>query len=369
MRFSEFNKINEGGASGAVRYNSEVAIICALLGIDIANFNPAKPELSLPESAFLDSKKVYKDIKNLLTPNFDADKFQSWYDIGVKYAGIIQSKMEENIDKLDWAGGKNQAENAADIGFPGTSVSGISIKAEGGITLANLTPKAVGLDTEKGNDIFYQYAQEEFKEMKTKIFNDVLEIARNQPGVALAPISSKYTITYDSETDKYTCIGKKNLTADANTILASVEKNSPWQRVFGDWFQKNWQSKKSYATPLYTKISVAFEKIIEQTLQKSEYLASILRFSENPYFYISSTGLYYVPSIDQVQDLRLIKLKYGAPDGTSQLFVAEIGRPDSNKYAEFDVYIRYANGMFETNPTVRIQTLKNPQYLGWEKLS
>jgi hypothetical protein len=32
------------------------------------------------------------------------------------------------------------------------------------------------------------------------------------------------------------------------------------------------------------------------------------------------------------------------------------------------VYVRYANGMFDANPTVRIQDLKNPGALAWTKL-
>jgi hypothetical protein len=55
-------------------------------------------------------------------------------------------------------------------------------------------------------------------------------------------------------------------------------------------------------------------------------------------------------------------------EGTSQKFQAEVGRPDSVENAKILIYIRYANGMFETNPTVRVQDLKDPQFLGWEKL-
>ena len=35
---------------------------------------------------------------------------------------------------------------------------------------------------------------------------------------------------------------------------------------------------------------------------------------------------------------------------------------------ELPVYEGGANGMFETNPTVRVQSLKNPQHLGWDEL-
>lgn len=372
MRFKEFQPLQEGGKSSGVRYNSEVAILCAFAGVDPTTFDPKNPEQSLSSDLFDNPKAAYKDIKALLAPNFDAGLFQRWYDVGVRYAEIINSKLSEkgeSIGQLSWAGGKNQADNVADIGFVGSSVAGISIKAEGGITLANLTPKALGLTPEKGNDIFYQYAQEEFQEMKVKIFTDVLNQAKAAPGQVIAPLSDKYTIMFDQNTNKYTCTGKKNITADEQTILGSVAKNAKWQRVFGDWFQANWASKKAYATPLFTKIAQAFESTIEQHLQQSSGLINMLRFGKQPYFYISTTGLYYVPGLDEVQDLKLKRLKYGAPDGTSQLFVAEIGREDSTESASLDIYVRYANGMFESNPTVRVQTLRNPQYISWEKLA
>jgi hypothetical protein len=375
MRFYEFNpqlRLDEGGKSSGRRYNSEVAILCALTGVDISTFDPNNASQSLPAQAFDNPKVVYNDIKKLLGPNFEPDLFRKWYEIGSNYAEIINAKMSQSgdsIGQLSWAGGKNQAENAADVGFVGSNIAGISIKAEGGITLANLTPKALGLTPDKGNDIFYHYAQEEFKDMKTKIFTDVLNLAQSTPGEVISPLSEKYSIMFDPNTQKFTCKGKKTLTADATTILASVAKNSSWQRVFGDWFQANWQNKKAYATPLFKKIAKAFEVTIEEHLQQSSSLTNMLRFAKQPYFYISTTGLYYVPGLDEVQDLKLMGLKYGAPDGTSQLFVAQIGRPDSKQFAELDIYVRYANGMFEANPTVRVQTLRNPQFISWEKLA
>jgi hypothetical protein len=372
MRFKEFQSLEEGGKSSGVRYNSEIAMLCALAGVDISTFDPKNPETTLPPELFDNPKAAYSDIKKLLAPNFDAGLFQKWYNIGTSYVEIINTKLSdqgEQVGQLSWAGGKNQADNVADIGFVGGKVAGISIKAEGGITLANLTPKALGLTPEKGNDIFYHYAQTEFKDMKVKIFTDVLNQASKTPGQVIAPLSDKYTIMFDPKTQKYTCKGKTSLTADAQTILNSVAKNAKWQRVFGDWFQANWQTKKAYATPLFKKIASSFEVTIEQHLQQSSSLINMLRFGKQPYFYVSTTGLYYVPGLDEVQDLKLMGLKYGEPDGTSQLFVAQIGRPDSKEFSELDIYVRYANGMFESNPTVRVQTLRNPQFISWEKLS
>lgn len=374
---SVLQTIDEGGKSSGVRYNSEVAILCAMVGIDVSEFDPNKPEKSLPADLFDNPKRVYTDIKKLLAPNYDEPLFKKWYTRTTQHIDSMYHKLEEyggTLDKVSWAGGANQAENAADIGFVDHPIAGISVKAEGGITLANLTPRAIGLEPEKGDDIFYHYSQSEYVAMKRKIFKDVLDIAREQPGVPLVPIKAPYTVTYNPQTDQFTCVGRNGdtlvpYTADEKTILSALAKNSLWQRPFGDWFQVNWQAKKGYATPLFTKIATEFEKVISEHLQDSSKLTHMLRFAKEPYFYFSNTGLYFVPTKDDVTDLQLRGLKYGEPDGTSQLFVAQIGRPSSTENAELDIYVRYANGMFACNPTVRVQTLRNPQYIGWEKLA
>ena len=75
-----------------------------------------------------------------------------------------------------------------------------------------------------------------------------------------------------------------------------------------------------------------------------------------------------MPSIEQAQDIELKSIQYGDADGTGQLFLANIGRAGSDEYATVDIYMRYANGMFAANPTIRVQSLKNPQYISWELL-
>lgn len=386
MRFREFNKteiLDEGGKSGAVRYNSEVGMLAGFCGVDPNTFdpkNPADPNTGFAPNLLGRPDQVYKDIKNLVAPNFDVNIFAKWADIGKSFQQAMSVKLNHlgtTVASYGWAGGANIASGVADIAFEGSAVAGVSIKAEGGITLANLTPKVLGLTPERGSDIFYHYAQAEYVEMKSKIFNDVLELAKQQPGQALDPMKQgKYTITYDQNTDQFTCTGKKTITATADKILGAVAKNAKWQRVFGDWFQANWASKKAYAQPLYEKLASVFEKTIESSLVEEGKLSTILRFGKVPYFYATPTNLYFVPSIDTMGDLQVMGLKYGritqdgvqAADGTSQLFVAQIGVQGSKEFAELDIYIRYANGMFESNPTVRIQNLRNPQFISWEQL-
>lgn len=337
------NQIDEGGASGGTRYNTEVGLMCGFMGIDPETFDPRNPEKSIPAQYLDDPKFVYNEIKKFLAPNFDPPRFAQWVQLGIEYQPLMVPKINESgttVKKYGWAGGINNSEaGAVDVDFVGCAISGVSVKAEGGITLANLTPKALGLEPDYGNDLFYHYAQPEYVAMKTQIFKDVLAQAKSQPGKPLVPASDKYSITYDPKTDQYTCVGKKTITADAATILQAVAKNATWQRVFGDWFQVNFQSKKQYAGPMFKKLGLAFEKAIEQRLKSSNEIAARLRFARDPYFYASSKSLYYVPSIDTVADLQLRGLRNAEPDGTGMKFNAIIARPDSKEGAEIEIHI------------------------------
>lgn len=133
--------------------------------------------------------------------------------------------------------------------------------------------------------------------------------------------------------------------------------------------QKNKKLFTNETKSLYIKIGVIFEKIIENYLNSNvNNIAKLLRFIDKPYFYCTPDNIYYVPSISQVSDLKLKKISYSVNDNTSFKFSAGIGRRDSDKLCYIDVYIRYANGIFATNPTVRIQNIKNTENILWEKL-
>jgi hypothetical protein len=206
--------------------------------------------------------------------------------------------------------------------------------------------------------------------MKQGIFEEVLLKAHEQPGIPLAPIKADYSITYDPKANNYIMTHKGKATKmTRDQIMTNYLKNSGWQRVFGDWFQANWATHKHYATPLFAKISTAFVEVIEDALSENAKLIKVMRFADKPYFYTNGKKLYYVPTVDDVEDLQLKRLEYASPDGTGQLFVAHIGRPDSEKDCKVDIYVRYANGMFEANPTARVQSVRDPEYLGWELLA
>ena len=475
MRFNEFQTtVKEGRADNKkTRYNSEVGLLVGFAGVNPTTFDPANPgdpNTGIPGTMLENGgKKIYKDITSLLKPNYDPGMFAAWASRAPEYMQKITAKMGTTPAVFGWAGGSNiNAEGAADIEFVGEVIQGVSIKAESGITLRNLTPKALGLAVDRGNDVFFQYAADEYTAMKQGIFTKLLDLAKQSPGEKLSfhrQNPDKYWIMYTpvegevppeapaaepEQPDELTtitknagiaakpgvptapqqttiqgnvmkstppasvrnmnktigtkipmgaereeehfmveavgsgqqegiwiCAGKTSFKGTREQIMSSVGTNKKWQRVFGDWFQANYASEKELATPLYSAIANMFKDTMVQHLSKDRNLDAVLAMGKRPYFYANAADIYYVPSIEEVSDLTIKNVYYGSiqaegnvveAEGTSQKFQAEVGRPDSTENAKILIYIRYANGMFESNPTVRVQDLKDPQFLGWEKL-
>jgi hypothetical protein len=424
------------------RYNTEVGLLVGCCGIDPTKFdplNPSDPITGIPANMLKDDgKKVYKDIITFLGKNFDRNMFEEWAGKAADYMSKVTDKLGSTPKVFDWAGGSNKNdEGAADIEFVGFQNQGISVKAASGITLKNLTPKALGISVERGNDVFYQYAGTEYKNMKTAIFKKLLDIAKDSPGEKLSFHSQnpdKYWIMYTpaegenkvepvqpvpNELDnikknagikpavstpqpveepvtpevtnessdsgiaegKWTCSGKTSFTGTREQIMNNTIPNKKWHRVFGDWFQKNYSAEKELATPLYSAVANMFKDIMVGHLEKDRNLDSVLAMGKRSYFYVNDKDIFYVPSNTEISDLQLKQVYYGSitgegeassiveAEGTSQKFQATVGRPDSTSDARILIYIRYANGMFESNPTVRVQDLRYPEFLGWEKLN
>ena len=76
--------------------------------------------------------------------------------------------------------------------------------------------------------------------------------------------------------------------------------------------------------------------------------------------------MYFVPSAKDAGDLELKAIEYDDPAGTSQKFKAKSGNVNSNDGAIIDIYIRFANGLFATNSTARVQSIKNPELIAWD---
>jgi len=368
MRYIE---INEGGASGNKRYNSEIGFVYGYTQTPIHSNEISK--WAIPDS-IENTKKFKIDLEKFLQKNLDQAMFDKWVNLGSIYYQKINKKLKTldypDVTQISWSGGDNSGDSGVDIGFSNHPIAGVSIKEEGGITLANLSETSLGLDKDRGFDIFYKYAQTEWQEWKTKAALLVLEKAKKQPNVKFSPIKDKYNITYSADENKFVfSIDNTVYKKTEKEIINELDKNRDYQRVFGDFLQKNKKLFSNETINLYKKIGNTFEKIIESYLNSNiNNLAKLLRFIDKPYFYATPNEIYFVPSISQVNDLKLKKLFYDINDNTAFKFSAGIGRRDSDKLCLIDVYIRYANGIFATNPTVRIQNIKNPENILWDKI-
>jgi len=359
-------------SSDPIRYNSEVGVLFGLIGsgtFDLENLSQ-----SIPGDNLVNPDATYSNIKKYLAPVYDSKMFLAWAAIGKDARPKIRAKQGDEPTRLSWVGGENIAGGVTDIQFESGPTAGISIKGKSGITLANLTPKSLGIELPRGMDGFREHTKDLYDNMKRAIFTEVLNIAKSQPGVPVTGNDTRFTVTYMPKTGTFQCVGKasgsiQTIDWPADKILAGVESNSAWQRPFGDWFQANWSTKKGLAKPLFTEVAKVYGAIISNHLKKNENLTHILRFGAKPYYYCTPKKLYFVPSVTQAQNLELKSIQYGEADGTGQLFLANIGRVGSDDYATVDIYMRYANGMFSSNPTVRVQSLKNPQFISWEDLS
>lgn len=448
MRFREFKTEAKSvpkpkKSSSEVRYNSEVGMLAAFCGADISNFDPKNPANSIPAESLRDPDQTYKDIVKHLAPNYDAKIFSQYFSLGQRYKDMVFEQLsvlnEPAPVAYDWSAGSNiNPLGPADVEFfDHPTMNGVSIKTESGITLANLSPSLIGLNSEENvlehPDVFARYAEFEWLAMKYWAIQQTLKIARETPEQAFAPIKPKYQIIYHpgqipaapskqkqakkqpapqaleptpgiSNSNSTLAVSKEPMGSEPAAPIKPVrpiseqadqgyfefffkgktknfteaeiydlaEKNEAWQRVFGDYVQTHWEQDgqlRELGDNLFSSISEIFVDKIRTALQTKEKLHRVIAMGKLGYFYATPKELYFVPGIDQIDNIVVKDVVYGAPDGTSQKFIAKIGVEGGTDEAQVLVYVRYANGMFETNPTVRIQDLKNPGALTWTKLA
>ena len=359
MRFRDIKIAEANKGSNVVRYNTELAMLTA--------FSGASNLQNIPDDALVNPENTKKEIKKV-EKYFDQKKFDQWMAISNQYKEKILTHSGKLPQQYDWVGGSNIGP-VADLVFKDHPASGISVKDASGITLANLTPKALGLEPIKGKDVFQTYADIEFKKFKIRVFNLLMDEAEASPGTLIHPRPSgkERSIMYNDNSKKF--IIKHDggvLNLDRSEVIRTSPKNATWQRVFGDWYQLNFQKYKDIMRPLVKTISKSFKEIMGKALSDSDVLKKLLQFEDKPYYYATPKKMYFVPSAKDAGDLELKAIDYDDPDGTSQKFKAKIGNVNSDDGAIIDIYIRFANGLFATNSTARVQSIKNPELIAWD---
>ena len=414
-------ELQEGGNSKGTQFNSEVGLLAAMCGIDPATFDPNNPAVSFEKSLYKVSESTLLNIQSQ-AENYNPVKFNKWVSsVGPKISSLVLGELQKlghpAPTELAWVGSDNKS-SVADVKFVNHPIDGISVKETGAPTLANLTAKSLGLEGEDP-DVFRAHARAEWDTVKQYVFGKVIEIAKAQPGKAFSPIKPKYSITYmegeipqninrlkvpkpapppqQAQTPQipqapqnqapvspdnaalnenagtgYFLInfGDGSINEPESRIMTDLPKNAAWQRVFGDYFQGYWHKDaelKRLGGLMFNKIGTDFIGKIKEGLADQSKLNSAVKMGEISYFYATPKATFYVPSTTNDRGLILHKLTYTAPRGTNQNFEATIGY-EGEEPATVLIYIRYANGIFQANPTVRVQRLTNPQGLGWVKL-
>ena len=154
--------------------------------------------------------------------------------------------------------------------------------------------------------------------------------------------------------------------------------NNVTQRVFGDWYQEMILTDKEIATwhnKLFEDFANHAIDTMNNTLAKdSKILNQLLQMSEaKSYLYVTPEKAYDVPGTESGIKVKLQQVEgitKPEVDGVSQKFYVRVQNAekegiDETQFARLELYIRYANGLFASNPTLRIQSLENPEHLSW----
>ena len=388
MRYTQFkpNTINEGGKSDGIRNNTELGVLVAFAGITSGDSNPTKQAFDNGDydSALSNPASVKSQVNQHLTDEvYNEEMFDRWIGIGkTMYARVVadinSTGRGEVPTQFNWVGGAN-AGPVADIEFMDNRLSGISLKAESGITLSNLSPKHLGLVGDKGIDIVQFYSELEgggnaFIDLKRQVMNKVMAEAQSKPGEALQYKNSSHSsIAYNQESNTYNITskdGKERNNLSAENILEGAVKNAIWQRVFGDWFQENFSASdgivKKLMQPVAITVAKQFTNIIREHLSNDENLKSVLQIEDVPYYYANDKKLFFVPEFKS-GILQVKEVTYMNADGTGQLWKLTVGPRESDiqDSASVQIYIRWRNGLFASNATASAQSLENPEGMAW----
>lgn len=387
--FLSERQLDEGGDADVIRYNSEIGVLVAFAGITAGDSDPTKKAFDNGnyDSALGDPESVHSHVNRFLIKGvYSESEFKRWIGIGKEmYRRISADVSEIGRDGMPtlfgWVGGSN-AGPVADIEFMDNRLSGISLKGEGGITLSNMSPKHLGLIGERNVDIVQFYTKTQgninaFVNLKKRCMIAVMKEAIAEPGVPKTYKSSGRSIVFNKETSDFNIVGKSKKQYNnwtSKDILAGSVKNADWQRVFGDWFIQNFHggdgTVKKLMKPVATAVSNSFTKTIRDHLANDKNLKSVLQIEDIPYYYANDNKLYFVPEFKS-GSLEAKSVTYMDADGTGQKWKLTVGHisAEPEDCATVEIYIRWRNGMFESNATASAQNLENAEGMAWIEVS
>lgn len=387
-------QLNEGGASAVKRYFSELAALAVWAGTgENPSFDPEHPEEWLDASKLEDPEKVFEDIRRFLIPAISVDdnldpkderknKFglKGYYDISKRSQQLILADMaKKGIEppiKFGWVGGVNKSSVGAtpsDVEFINNEIAGVSIKDDDGTGVANLG--AGELEFDGKGDLFILLAREQILELKRTVMTDLIDVVQQQ-GHYEAKGKPYYNMGWhpDHGVIQIVAEGKKDIAGTPDQLLSTgfLEKSNEYQRCLGDYYLRNYSNYSELSNAVLTETSVKIRDAIEtKVIPNARKLAKLGGFGSSPYYYqlAKPFKVAYVPDFNTANDIEVVSITSPTRFGSGLKYIMALRRRGIEKFATVEVHIRYAQGVFGSSPTFRIQSLNDHEYLYWELLT
>jgi len=385
-------QITEGGDSTAKRFFSELGALAAWAGTgESPSFDPQNPEQWLDASKLENPEKVFDDIRRFLTPAIELDNalgskgkntfgLKGYYDASKHSKDLILKDMAdrgiEPPTKFGWVGGENISSVGAtpsDVEFIDNEIAGVSIKDDGGVGVANLG--AGELEFDGKGDLFIILAREQILELKRTVMTDLLDVVQQQ-GHYEAEGKPYYNMSWHPDHNVIQIIakGKKDIAGTPDQLLSTgfLEKSNEYQRCLGDYFLKNSKKYSELSNAVLTETSVKIRDAIEtKIISNAAKLAKLGGFGSSPYYYqlAKPFKVAYVPDFNTANDIEIVDITSPTRFSSGLKYKMALRRRGIEGFATVEVHIRYAQGVFGSSPTFRVQSLKGHQYLYWELLT
>ena len=390
---NENELIIEGGDATSKRFFSELGALAAWAGYEgsTPTFDPEHPEQWLDPKKLANPEKIFGEIRRFLGPaskTFDAMDKKPHFDIAEYYArskqgrDIILANMSEKgltpPTKFDWVGGENARSVGAtpsDVDFVDGDAAGVSIKDDGGVGLANLG--AGELEIEGDGDLFARLAPRELIALKTAVMKNLIKEIK-QSGEYVVPSSPNNKIVYDPSNKQYPFVvyakGKRAAMATEAELLSTeyLSKSYAYQRFLGDYYLANKDRYTQYSNALLMATSDAIRDAIEKkVIPNADKLAKLGGFGSKQYYYqlAKPFKVAYVPDKSTANDIEIVKITPPKVMSGGLKYLIALRRRGMEDYATVEAHIRYAQGVFSSSPSFRIQSLKGAQNLYWEILT
>lgn len=382
--------LTEGGDATSKRFFSELGALAAWAGKgNNPTFDPSKPEDWLDASKIQNPNEVFDDIRRFLTgaqAKYDATTKKThldvagYYNLSKKAKDLILADMAAKglkaPTKFGWVGGENALSVGAtpsDVNFVDNDIAGVSIKDDGGLGVGNLG--AGELEFEGSGDLFARLSPRELCDLKSSVMIDLLAELKNV-GSMSAGSQNNYVMTWNEETGKIQIDVPEGKTIagtpDQLTNWGFLVKSNDYQRVLGSYFLKNKAKYKKQTDALLMATSDKIKEAIEKkVIPNAAKLAKLGGFGSQPYYYqlAKPFKVAYVPDKDTANDIEVIKITPPSAMSGGIKYLIALRRRGIEGFATVEVHIRYAQGIFASSPSFRIQTLKGHENLYWEILT